>query len=43
MLLERCKRLKMDRSWSSDGKLRHPSFKGLRELADKVDVFELKK
>ncbi|MNL82633.1 ATP-dependent DNA ligase [compost metagenome] len=28
---------------TSDGKLRHPSFKGLRELADDVDVFELKK
>ncbi|KQY73971.1 hypothetical protein ASD52_26445 [Ensifer sp. Root142] len=28
---------------TSDGKLRHPSFKGLRELADNVDVFELKK
>ncbi|WP_312367038.1 non-homologous end-joining DNA ligase [Ensifer sp.] len=28
---------------TSDGKLRHPSFKGMRELADNVDVFELKK
>ncbi|WP_457584626.1 non-homologous end-joining DNA ligase [Ensifer canadensis] len=28
---------------TSDGKLRHPSFKGLRELADNVDIFELKK
>ncbi|WP_348272073.1 non-homologous end-joining DNA ligase [Ensifer sp. Root31] len=28
---------------TSDGKLRHPSFKGLRELADNADVFELKK
>ncbi|OMQ44915.1 non-homologous end-joining DNA ligase [Ensifer sp. 1H6] len=28
---------------TSDGKLRHPSFKGLRELVDNVDVFELKK
>ncbi|WP_082555504.1 MULTISPECIES: hypothetical protein [unclassified Ensifer] len=28
---------------TSDEKLRHPSFKGLRELADDVDVFELKK
>ncbi|WP_427858483.1 hypothetical protein [Ensifer adhaerens] len=26
-----------------DGKLRHASFKGLREPADNVDVFELKK
>jgi bifunctional non-homologous end joining protein LigD len=29
--------------FTSDGKLRHPSFKGLRELADNVDVFDLKK
>ena len=28
---------------TSDGKLRHPSFKGMREFADNVDVFELKK
>jgi bifunctional non-homologous end joining protein LigD len=28
---------------TSDGKLRHPSFKGLRELADNVDIFEHKK
>ncbi|MGF6177697.1 non-homologous end-joining DNA ligase [Ensifer sp. 4252] len=28
---------------TSDGKLRHPSFKGMRELADNVDVFEIKK
>ncbi|WP_371412334.1 non-homologous end-joining DNA ligase [Ensifer sp. NM-2] len=28
---------------TSDGKLRHPSFKGLRELADNADVFDLKK
>ncbi|MBM3096298.1 hypothetical protein GFB56_37280 [Ensifer sp. T173] len=28
---------------TSDRKLRHPSFKGLRELADNVDVFERKK
>ncbi|WP_156408391.1 MULTISPECIES: hypothetical protein [unclassified Ensifer] len=38
-----CKRLKVDRSWSSDGKLRHTSFKRLRKLADNADVFELKK
>ena len=29
--------------FTSDGKLRHPSFKGMRELADNADVFELKK
>lgn len=28
---------------TSEGKLRHPSFEGLRELAENVDVFELKK
>ncbi len=28
---------------TSDGKLRHPSFKGMRERADNVDVFKLKK
>ncbi|PSS61579.1 hypothetical protein C6558_26390 [Ensifer sp. NM-2] len=28
---------------TSEGELRHPSFKGLRELAENVDVFELKK
>ncbi|MDX0158982.1 ATP-dependent DNA ligase [Sinorhizobium meliloti] len=29
------------RAWTDDGKLRHASFKGVRELADGVEVFEL--
>lgn len=29
------------RAWTEDGKLRHPSFKGIREKADDVMVFEL--
>ena len=32
-----------DTEITSDGKLRHPSFKGHAELADNVDVFDLKK
>jgi len=30
-------------SWTHDGKLRHPSFKGIREVADHVQVFDLSK
>ncbi|WP_028734424.1 non-homologous end-joining DNA ligase [Rhizobium leguminosarum] len=29
------------RAWSTDGKLRHPSYKGLRERQDNADVFQL--
>ena len=29
------------RAWTADGKLRHASFKGLREAADAADIFEL--
>ncbi|PDT39788.1 MULTISPECIES: non-homologous end-joining DNA ligase [Sinorhizobium] len=29
------------RAWTDEGKLRHPSFKGLRELEDEAGVFEL--
>ncbi|XEN29804.1 bifunctional non-homologous end joining protein LigD [Ensifer sp. WSM1721] len=29
------------RAWTDDGKLRHPSFKGIRERADDASVFEL--
>ncbi|WEX76866.1 non-homologous end-joining DNA ligase [Sinorhizobium numidicum] len=29
------------RAWTEDGKLRHPSFKGIRERADDATVFEL--
>jgi len=29
------------RAWTADGKLRHPSFKGLRERQDNADVFKL--
>ncbi|NEJ83124.1 ATP-dependent DNA ligase, partial [Rhizobium leguminosarum] len=29
------------RAWTSDGKLRHPSYKGLRERQDNADVFRL--
>lgn len=29
------------RAWTNDGKLRHPSFKGLREEADAGDVYRL--
>lgn len=29
------------RAWTDDGKLRHASFKGLRESADSTDVFEI--
>ncbi|NKQ89990.1 non-homologous end-joining DNA ligase [Rhizobium ruizarguesonis] len=29
------------RAWTSDGKLRHPSYKGLREHQDNADVFRL--
>ncbi len=29
------------RAWTSDGKLRHPSYKGLRESQDNADVFRL--
>ena len=30
------------RGWTADGKLRHASFKGLREDADSADVYRLK-
>ncbi|THK37600.1 ATP-dependent DNA ligase [Ensifer sp. MPMI2T] len=29
------------RAWTQDGKLRHPSFKGLRERADDATIFDL--
>ncbi|AUX76303.1 ATP-dependent DNA ligase protein [Sinorhizobium fredii] len=29
------------RAWTHEGKLRHPSFKGIRAKADEADVFEL--
>lgn len=29
------------RAWTDDGKLRHASFKGIRERADDVNVFDL--
>ncbi|MGR9178917.1 non-homologous end-joining DNA ligase (plasmid) [Rhizobium leguminosarum] len=29
------------RTWTTDGKLRHPSYKGLRERQDNADVFRL--
>ncbi|MBB5661862.1 ATP-dependent DNA ligase [Rhizobium leguminosarum] len=29
------------RAWTTDGKLRHPSYKGLRERQDNADVFQL--
>ncbi len=29
------------RAWTTDGKLRHPSYKGLRERQDNADVFRL--
>jgi bifunctional non-homologous end joining protein LigD len=29
------------RAWTSDGKLRHPSYKGLRERQDNADIFKL--
>ncbi|WP_312867250.1 hypothetical protein [Rhizobium sp. RHZ02] len=29
------------RAWTSDRKLRHPSFKGLRDVQDKADVYLL--
>ncbi len=29
------------RAWTDDGKLRHASFKGLREAADHAKVFEI--
>jgi ATP-dependent DNA ligase len=28
-------------AWTHDGKLRHPSFKGMREVADHAEVFDL--
>ncbi|WEX75107.1 non-homologous end-joining DNA ligase [Sinorhizobium numidicum] len=30
------------RAWTEDGKLRHPSFKGIRERADGATIYELK-
>jgi bifunctional non-homologous end joining protein LigD len=30
------------RGWTSDGKLRHASFKGFREKADNAAVFDMK-
>jgi bifunctional non-homologous end joining protein LigD len=29
------------RAWTSDGKLRHAVYKGLREIQDNADVFRL--
>jgi hypothetical protein len=29
------------RAWTTDRKLRHASYKGLRELADAIDVYQL--
>ncbi|MGW9949822.1 ATP-dependent DNA ligase [Rhizobium leguminosarum] len=29
------------RAWTHDGKLRHPSYKGLRDAADNAAVYEL--
>jgi bifunctional non-homologous end joining protein LigD len=29
------------RAWTSDRKLRHASFKGLREMQDKADVYKM--
>jgi bifunctional non-homologous end joining protein LigD len=29
------------RAWTLDGKLRHPSYKGLRERQDNADIFRL--
>jgi bifunctional non-homologous end joining protein LigD len=29
------------RAWTDDGKLRHSSFKGLREDADEAEIFRL--
>ncbi|MBX5136659.1 ATP-dependent carboligase [Rhizobium lentis] len=29
------------RAWTHDGKLRHPSYKGLRDAADSAAIFEL--
>ncbi len=29
------------RAWTSDGKLRHPAYKGLREIQDNADVYRL--
>ncbi|WP_323130703.1 hypothetical protein [Sinorhizobium medicae] len=30
------------RAWTDDGKLRHASFKGIRELADDSTIFALR-
>jgi bifunctional non-homologous end joining protein LigD len=30
------------RAWTTDGKLRHPSYKGLREVQDNADVYRIK-
>lgn len=29
------------RAWTDDGKLRHASFKGIREREDRVEIFDL--
>lgn len=29
------------RAWTADGKLRHPSYKGVRERQDNADVYKL--
>jgi bifunctional non-homologous end joining protein LigD len=31
------------RTWTEDGKLRHPSFKGIRERADDVEIYSLER
>jgi hypothetical protein len=36
-----CARLFSVRLWTDDGKLRHASFKGIRELGDDATVFAL--
>jgi bifunctional non-homologous end joining protein LigD len=30
------------RAWTDDGKLRHPSYKGLRERQDNADVYVMR-
>jgi bifunctional non-homologous end joining protein LigD len=31
------------RAWTDDGKLRHASYKGLRDEADQVEIFDLER
>jgi bifunctional non-homologous end joining protein LigD len=30
------------RAWTGDGKLRHASFKGVREASDEITIYEVK-